>query len=829
VDGSSSETANVGQEVTFTVQVGNTGPSAATGTTVSDVLPFGLTYGASSAPAGTTYNPITGVWSIGTLAPGASITLTVTTSVSSAAGSFTDTATATDASSVSSTASVDGNAALTVTESGYAGNSVGAATTNAVAAGGDVTYLITAANSGAVTATGVTVTDDLPASFTLDSVTTSTGTVSVSGGVLTWTVGSLAAGATATLSDTETTNAPSTTQTDTSTVSITSTQTAQFGTSQPNLTSADWSIEVLPAADLAITDTDGRTAVIPGTSDTYTVGLTDNGPSAAVDATVTDTLPPGFTVTGHTQPSGSTFTNLGSGVVEWTGINLADGASDTFTVTGAVDPALGAATAFVDIAQVTLPPGEIDTGATNQAVDGEPATPTADLAIEQTDSGDTTSGTFNATTNDTSGGSATPGGSITYTVVVGNTSAQSTMTGVSLNDVLPAAITSDTWSVTASTGTASATTSSGTGTVNDSLTLGPDSSLTVTIEADIGAGATGAIANTATLTPPAMTVDTSSFTGSTDLVGLIPQSTLTISDSDGLSTVTPGQVDTYTIVVSNSGPSVAGDIVVTDTVATQGFTGVSSPGLPVGVTFDASNDSWNVGELAAGASVTLKLSGTVPTGARGETYVDTAAAGASDAATVTATDTDTLAIVLAPTSLPGATWETPYPATTITAKGGVGPCTFTVTNGTLPAGLSLTAATGVLAGTPTDKAQIGTTVTFTVTATDVNQFTGSRIYSIRIGSPCATGLTPDFLSATARTGDFTGLFCLNAAGTGTYTQYSPTDVVTATGTGTVTVVGSLTRVTAFGTDLAVLGQTAGSSSTYTETAPLRSGGTFTLS
>jgi hypothetical protein len=182
-----------------------------------------------------------------------------------------------------------------------------------------------------------------------------------------------------------------------------------------------------------------------------------------------------------------------------------------------------------------------------------------------------------------------------------------------------------------------------------------------------------------------------------------------------------------------------------------------------------------------------------------------------------------------PTSLPGATWETPYPATTISATGGVGPYTFTVTKGMLPPGLSLTATTGVLAGTPTDKAQIGTTVTFTVTATDVNKFTGARIYSITIGSPCATGLTPDFLSATARTGDFTGLFCLGAAGTGTYTQYSPAEVVTAHGTGTVAVVGSLTRVTAFGTGLALLGQTADSTSTYTETAPLRSGGTFILS
>jgi carboxylesterase type B len=53
--------------------------------------------------------------------------------------------------------------------------------------------------------------------------------------------------------------------------------------------------------------------------------------------------------------------------------------------------------------------------------------------------------------------------------------------------------------------------------------------------------------------------------------------------------------------------------------------------------------------------------------------------------------------------------------------------------------------------------------------------------------------------------------------------------VTATGTGTVTLSGSVTHITAFGADLALIGQSAGSFSTFTETAPLRSGGTYTLS
>src|ERR1019366_3942707 len=69
---------------------------------------------------------------------------------------------------------------------------------------------------------------------------------------------------------------------------------------------------------------------------------------------------------------------------------------------------------------------------------------------------------------------------------------------------------------------------------------------------------------------------------------------------------------------------------------------ISSPSLPAGVTFTAATNTWSLASLPAGQSVTLKLSGTVPSGATGATYVNSASASASDASTVSATDTDTL-------------------------------------------------------------------------------------------------------------------------------------------------------------------------------------------
>jgi hypothetical protein len=96
---------------------------------------------------------------------------------------------------------------------------------------------------------------------------------------------------------------------------------------------------------------------------------------------------------------------------------------------------------------------------------------------------------------------------------------------------------------------------------------------------------------------------------------------------------------------------------------------------------------------------------------------------------------------------------------------------------------------------------------------------------------CATGTVAYDLWASSSAEDFVGLFCLNAAGTGTYTQYSvPTLTQTATGTGTVDISGTSTWISASGKGLALLGESTSSFSTFTETAPApMKAGTFRLS
>lgn len=87
-------------------------------------------------------------------------------------------------------------------------------------------------------------------------------------------------------------------------------------------------------------------------------------------------------------------------------------------------------------------------------------------------------------------------------------------------------------------------------------------------------------------------------------------------------------------------------------------------------------------------------------------------------------------ITVSPASLPNGTFGSPY-SQTVSASGGVSPYTIALSEGSLPASLTLGAG-GSLSGTP---AVVGS-FNFTVQATDSNGCVGTRAYSLQID--CAT-------------------------------------------------------------------------------------------
>ncbi len=120
----------------------------------------------------------------------------------------------------------------------------------------------------------------------------------------------------------------------------------------------------------------------------------------------------------------------------------------------------------------------------------------------------------------------------------------------------------------------------------------------------------------------------------------------------------------------------------------------------------------------------------------------------------------TNSLTVNPTSLPSATRSVPY-SQTVSATGGTGPYTFSVT-GALPAGLTLNGATGAITGTPSGSGPS----TFTIRATDTLNNFGSRVYTVNTGANILT-VNPATLPA-AVTGRPYSATVIAAGGTAPY-------------------------------------------------------------
>jgi uncharacterized repeat protein (TIGR01451 family) len=215
----SPSSVNVGDNVTFTAAVDNGGPDTAEATTVTDVLPAGLTF--QSAP-GCSYDDPSRTVScpLGALSTaGTSVMITVT---ATGAGTIANTATVASTTADPDTTDNSSTATTTVASAGGADLGVSTSAPAKVDQGTGFTYTLTVTNNGPNPEPDAAVTDALPTNSSLGgSVTTTAGSCSGSATV-TCDLGTMASGDTETITIPMT--APASPQTLVNSASVSGTQ-----------------------------------------------------------------------------------------------------------------------------------------------------------------------------------------------------------------------------------------------------------------------------------------------------------------------------------------------------------------------------------------------------------------------------------------------------------------------------------------------------------------------------------------------------------------------------------------------------------------------------
>jgi uncharacterized repeat protein (TIGR01451 family)/fimbrial isopeptide formation D2 family protein len=327
-----------GDEVTWTLDAHNAGPSDARSVEITDPLPAGTVF--KSADSGCTNTSGTVTCTIGTLDAGSDATYHITATINSGVtGTITNTAT------VSST-DHDTNLSNNVSsQTVNIGNSVDLAIINTAAVPVigqtlDDTFTLVITNAGPSDAYTPTVLDTLPTGLSYVSATPSQGTCSDSGQTVSCALGTVPVGTVPTIKivvrgdDTGSYN-------DTATVSVL----PQTDINLANNTSTA-PMSVVLASDLAVTKT-GPANVMPGTDATYVMTATNNGPSADTGVTVTDQLPADAAFV-----SSSTGCTAGGATVTCPIGALAVGASNQQSVTVLI-PATLYGQSLTDTASVT--------------------------------------------------------------------------------------------------------------------------------------------------------------------------------------------------------------------------------------------------------------------------------------------------------------------------------------------------------------------------------------------------------------------------------------------------------------------------------------------
>ncbi len=395
-------TPNVGDTVTFTVEVSNEGPDAATGLTVLGLLPAGLAFQSATASQGG-YSSSNGDWVVGGLDSDGTAALTITaTVVSPDASSFN--ASVADLDQYDPDSDLEtGSVIITPQQSDLSviGN-IGDATYNV---GNNVPVTFEVDNSGASDATNVALAITIPAGLTLEGTDYDSGSYDSTTGL--WTIGTLPSG------DSLKITLDLTVVSSSASSVVATVQDDQYDPTAADRTST---MTLTPQqADLSVSASVSDPTPISGEEVEFTITLADVGPDDATSAVVSVPLPSGYEYVDDSESAGTYNSETG----EWDvgEVDLGTPANLTlYAEVTSVDPG--------PVAASIVSADQYDPTTANNTASATVRPQEVDLAIGKVVS--------NPTPN--------VGDTITYTISLIN-SGPDTATGVTVGDTLPSGIT----------------------------------------------------------------------------------------------------------------------------------------------------------------------------------------------------------------------------------------------------------------------------------------------------------------------------------------------------------------------------------------------------
>jgi uncharacterized repeat protein (TIGR01451 family) len=571
---------SAGSLLTYTLTLRNGGPAAAPDVVAEATLPPDATF-VSASGGGTVEGDVVTWPAISLLAAGDSAARTVQVTAP-AAGVLTAVARATGAAYDTDPSNNDGTwgaASATTTVSEQADVVASVAGPDTVGLAAPFSYTITVSNDGPSPALSILITDTLPAGVTFLGASDGGGK---SGGVVVWpAIASLAAGASVIRTvDVSASSAGRYTNVVAATAATADPEPANNDGSGADGRVATDVIELTdPLADL-VTLAAGPASAPAGGVITYTATVRNDGPSAAADVILRDTLPAGVGVTAVS--GGGT---VAAGVVTWPAIALLPvGAARSFTVSVTAPPT-GTLVNIVAAAGATPDPwpGSNDGSAAEARV--------TTTVIEQADLVTLAGGPA----------SVLPAGTFTHTVTVRNdgpsVSQQVVVTHVHVGGTIQSV--SDGGLVSGGVVTWPAIAS---------IASGQSVEYTVTMTAPASGSVTSQVSATSSTADPVAGNHDGSAAESRAVTTVTEVADLRVTAS-GPAQVAPGAVMSYRVVVRNQGPSTAAGVVVSDTLpAGFNFTAASNGG-----TWTAGVVTWPaVASLAVGDSLQYSVDGRAP-------------------------------------------------------------------------------------------------------------------------------------------------------------------------------------------------------------------------